>query len=166
MNFEDPHNALQQPGTHPSVELLAHKMQGIRDDVVEIKGAMLKVSDALTKLVVIEERQAVLAASNDRAFTEIAKIQKRMDEEADKHATRMEAAFSKVAASVERLHGRIDDHAREMQADIDTLNTRIVAVEVTVPETNRLKELAFEGIKYLCAGGAVYFVLEAVERFK
>lgn len=166
MNFEDPHNALSQPGMHPSVELLSHKMQGIRDDVMEIKGAMLKVSDALTKLVVIEERQAVLAASNERAFTEIAKIQRRMDDDADKHATRMETAFSKVAASVERLHGRIDDHTRDIQADLDSLSTRVGAVEVTVPETNRLKEWAFDAIKYLSAGGAVYFVIEAVERFK
>lgn len=166
MSFEDPDNALAHPGTHPSVELLSHKMQGIRDDVMEIKGAMLKVSDALTKLVVIEERQAVLAASNERAFTEIAKIQRRMDDDADKHATRMETAFNKVAASVERLHGRIDDHAREIQADLDSLNTRVGAVEVTVPETNRLKDLAFDAIKYLCAGGAVYFVMEAVGRFK
>jgi len=158
MSFEDPHNALNRRGTDPIIEVLGHDMKRLREDMAEMKGAFVKMIEALNKLVIVEERQTVLSAANERAFTEIAKLQKRQDEDADRHAGRIELAINNVSRSIERVHTRLDEHGKELQNDIDGLNERLGVVEASMPETNRLKEWAFEAIKWAAVFGLTAWI--------
>ena len=58
--------------------LLAAKLGALHDDVSEIKAALTKLSDAITKLALVEERQTQAAAALERAFTAIEKIERRL----------------------------------------------------------------------------------------
>lgn len=55
------------------------KFAQLREDVVEIKGTMKDVAQALTKLALVEERQAQSSAAMNRAFDNIAKVDHRVD---------------------------------------------------------------------------------------
>lgn len=140
------------------IQVLAHDMTRMREDVTEIKGSFVKMAEALNKLVVVEERQANLSAANDRAFGEIAKLQAATAIERQRHDERESVAIEKVASSIERLHTRIDDQGRETREDIDRLTDRLGSVEQTIPETNRVKEWFFEGVKYLAVVGISYYI--------
>jgi aminoglycoside phosphotransferase (APT) family kinase protein len=55
-------------------------MATLHADVVEVKSAIKEVASALTKLALVEERQTHHAASQERAFTMLDKIERRMGE--------------------------------------------------------------------------------------
>lgn len=57
---------------------LATKLQSLHSDVSEIKGALNELTRAINKLAVIEERQTVAAASIERAFVAIERIELRL----------------------------------------------------------------------------------------
>lgn len=147
-----------------AIETILHKAAKIDlvvDSIREMKVTMEKLAEAVTKLAVIEERQNTDRLALERAFQEIAKIQRRQDEDADRHATRVESALSSMTKSVERLHSRLDDHGKELQNDLDGIKDRIGAVESTLPETNRLKEWGYEAIKFLAVAGIVTYMAKA-----
>ena len=53
-------------------------LKHLADDMAELKTGMRKLTDAVTKLAVVEERQASDRAALDRAFKEIEKAQGRI----------------------------------------------------------------------------------------
>lgn len=67
-----------QDNNNNDTALLAAKLCALHEDVSEIKAALTKLSDAITKLALVEERQTQSAAALERAFTAIEKIERRL----------------------------------------------------------------------------------------
>lgn len=65
--------------TDASIQLMASEMQRMRSDVAEMKAAFKEISATLSKIALVEERQTHMAASVERAFKEIEKVQARLD---------------------------------------------------------------------------------------
>ena len=58
MSFEDPHGAINRRGTDPAIEAIAHGMKYMREDIVEMKHSMVKLTEVMTRMAVAEESQA------------------------------------------------------------------------------------------------------------
>lgn len=155
-----PEQAKVEAWNSHAIETILHKaakIDVIIDSITEMRKTMERLAEAVTKLAVIEERQNTDRLALERAFQEIAKLQKRQEEDADKHSTRVEVAIAAMTKSVERLHSRLDEHGKELQNDLDSIKDRISVVEATLPETNRLKEWGYEAVKFLAIGGVVFY---------
>lgn len=61
-----------------SESVLAIKLEALHGDVSEVKTALNKLSEAITKLALVEERQAQTAEAMERAFKAIGKIEDRI----------------------------------------------------------------------------------------
>ena len=74
----------------PLVSILSTRLESLHQDVGEIKNAMNSLSAAITKLALVEERQANTAAALERAFAAIARVEARLTdlEKADAHNKR------------------------------------------------------------------------------
>lgn len=58
---------------------LAMKLDMLHGDISEIKSAMDKMTDAITKLALVEQRQGQTAEAMERAFKAIGKIEDRVN---------------------------------------------------------------------------------------
>lgn len=58
--------------------LLAARLDTLHGDVAEIKSAMNELTQAIMKLALIEERLAVAARTQERAFAAIEKLEERV----------------------------------------------------------------------------------------
>lgn len=65
--------------TPSEAEMLALRLESLHSDVGEIKGAMRELTDAITKLALVEERQMHANAAIDRAFKAVSKIDERVE---------------------------------------------------------------------------------------
>ena len=54
------------------------KLHALHEDVGEVKTALNKLSEAITKLALVEQQQSQIAASLERAFKAIGKIEDRL----------------------------------------------------------------------------------------
>jgi len=61
-----------------SPEILTVKLEALHSDVSEIKSALDKVSEAITKLALVEQQQNQIASSLERAFKAISKLEDRL----------------------------------------------------------------------------------------
>jgi DNA repair ATPase RecN len=61
-----------------STEILTVKLEALHTDVSEIKSALDKVSEAITKLALVEQQQNQIASSLERAFRAIGKVEDRL----------------------------------------------------------------------------------------
>lgn len=61
-----------------SMTRLDARLETLHQDVAEVKGAMHKLADAITKLAVIEERQSQVSGAVERAFASIAGVQQQV----------------------------------------------------------------------------------------
>lgn len=59
-------------------EILNHKIETLHEDVTEVKSALNKLTDAVTKLALLEERQLHAAAAQERAFAALERVEKRL----------------------------------------------------------------------------------------
>lgn len=59
-------------------DILAVKLEALHSDVSEVKVALNKLSDAITKLALVEQQQTQTAIALERAFTAISEIEKRL----------------------------------------------------------------------------------------
>ena len=91
----------------PLVSILSTRLESLHQDVGEIKNAMNTLSAAITKLALVEERQAAANAALERAFSAIEKVEERLSklEMADAHNKRTNkyvdsAIWAAAAASV------------------------------------------------------------------
>lgn len=64
--------------SHADMTLLNHRLGDLHSDVSEMKAAMKDLATAITKLALIEERQANAAAAQERAFAVLAKLEERV----------------------------------------------------------------------------------------
>lgn len=58
--------------------ILELKLHALHEDVGEVKTALNKLSEAITKLALVEQQQSQIAASLERAFKAIGKIEDRL----------------------------------------------------------------------------------------
>ena len=60
-------------------DVLAVRLSALHEDVSEIKTALGKLSDAITKLALVEQNQNMTAETLERAFKAIERIEYRLD---------------------------------------------------------------------------------------
>ena len=58
--------------------ILSHKIETLHGDVDEMKTAISKLTDAVTKLALLEERQAHAASALERAFNALERVEARL----------------------------------------------------------------------------------------
>jgi hypothetical protein len=62
----------------PDNQTLDLKLEVLHSDVGEIKSALGKLSDAIIKLALIEERQTTASAALERAFSALERVESRL----------------------------------------------------------------------------------------
>ena len=67
--------------TNMSEDVFTVKLDALHKDVGEVKTALNKLSDAITKLALVEQQQGQTAAALDRAFKAITKVEEKMAED-------------------------------------------------------------------------------------
>ena len=60
------------------ITILSARLQSLHSDVTEIKGAMKELATAITKLAIIEERQSLAVAAQERVFKAMAEFETRV----------------------------------------------------------------------------------------
>jgi CHASE3 domain sensor protein len=111
MSFEDPHGALlERRRIDPTIEMIAHK-------VVNMEHSLDKLTEAITKLAVIEEKQTTDRAALERAFMAIQK--------SDERCTMM---CEKITEKLEKIELRTDtlEHAAPANAQVQQWVTSAV----------------------------------------
>jgi CHAD domain-containing protein len=58
--------------------LLTHKIENLHEDVGEMRSAIGRLTDAVTKLALLEERQSQAAAALERAFGVLERVEARL----------------------------------------------------------------------------------------
>ena len=100
------------------MQVLAAQIEGLSQDVSEMKHGIAKMADALTKLAVVEERQTQTILAQERAF----KVLERVEERQRQHELQCRDLDKEVrqliADSNERLSIRVAEleKAEPMQA--------------------------------------------------
>ena len=61
-----------------TIELVAAKMEVLHEDVNDMKVVLKELTSAITKLAVVEERQAQTSQAVERAFKTLEKIESRL----------------------------------------------------------------------------------------
>lgn len=67
-----------QPTPPGAKDVYAMRLQSLHEDIGEIKVALTKLSEAITKLALVEERQTQASQALERAFKTIEKIEARI----------------------------------------------------------------------------------------
>lgn len=71
-------SAKDKDGSMPADDVLKVKLEILHGDVVEVKTALNKLSDAVTKLALVEQQLNQTAGALERAFKAISKIEDRL----------------------------------------------------------------------------------------
>lgn len=58
--------------------VIDHRLQTLHEDVSEIKAALGKLTDAVTKLALLEERQMHFASAQERGFAALERVEARL----------------------------------------------------------------------------------------
>ena len=101
-----------------NVQVLATKIEGLSQDMNEMKHGIAKMADALTKLAIVEERQTQTILAQERAFKALERVEERQRthelvcKDQDKEVRQL------IADSNERLSTRVAEleKAEPMQA--------------------------------------------------
>lgn len=64
----------------PAQQILSARLETLHEDVGEIRTALRELTSAVTKLALIEERQAQAAAAQERAFKALDNVERRVTE--------------------------------------------------------------------------------------
>ena len=111
----------QKPNRRTSdgaVNVLAERIDGLCEDMSEMKHGITKMADALTKLAIVEERQTQTILAQERAFKALERVEERQRthelvcKDQDKEVRQL------IADSNERLAARVGEleKAEPMQA--------------------------------------------------
>lgn len=101
-----------------NVQVLTTKIEGLAQDMNEMKHGIAKMADALTKLAIVEERQTQTILAQERAFKALERVEERqrthelLCRDQDKEVRQL------IADSNERLAARVGEleKAEPMQA--------------------------------------------------
>ena len=92
-----------------NVQVLATKIEGLAQDMSEMKHGIAKMADALTKLAIVEERQTQTILAQERAFKALERVEERQRlhelvcKDQDKEVRQL------IADSNERLAARVGE---------------------------------------------------------
>ena len=92
-----------------NMQVLATKIEGLAQDMNEMKHGITKMADALTKLAIVEERQTQTILAQERAFKALERVEERQRthelvcKDQDKEVRQL------IADSNERLATRVAD---------------------------------------------------------
>ena len=100
------------------IDVLAEQVAGLREDMGEMKLGITKMADALTKLAVVEERQAQSIAAQERAFNALERVEERQRQHEIQCRAQDKEVRQFIADSNERLSLRVAEleKAEPMQA--------------------------------------------------
>ena len=82
-------------------QTLEFKLETLHGDISEIKMALGKLSDAIVKLALIEERQTVASAALERAFAALERVEERVAtlEQSSANSSRTSGWVDKLATA-------------------------------------------------------------------
>ena len=101
-----------------NVQFLATKIEGLAQDMNEMKHGIAKMADALTKLAIVEERQTQTILAQERAFKALERVEERQRQHELQCRDQEKVLRQLIADSNERLSGRVAEleKAEPMQA--------------------------------------------------
>lgn len=101
-----------------NVQVLATKIEGLAQDMNEMKHGIAKMADALTKLAIVEERQTQTILAQERAFTALERVEERQRLHELMFKDQEKVLRQLIADSNERLSVRVAEleKAEPMQA--------------------------------------------------
>ena len=100
------------------MQVLATKIEGLSQDMNEMKHGIAKMADALTKLAIVEERQTQTILAQERAFKALERVEERQRTHELVCKDQDKAVRQLIADSNERLAVRVGEleKAEPMQA--------------------------------------------------
>ena len=101
-----------------AVNVLTERIEGLAQDMGEMKQGIAKMADALTKLAIVEERQTQTILAQERAFKALERIEERQRLHEQQCHDQDKEVRQLIADSNERLSARIGEleKAEPMQA--------------------------------------------------
>ena len=90
-----------------NVQVLATKIEGLAQDMSEMKHGITKMADALTKLAIVEERQTQTILAQERAFKALERVEERQRTHELVCKDQEKGLRQLIADSNERLSGRV-----------------------------------------------------------
>ena len=100
----------QKPNRRTSdgaVNVLAERIDGLCEDMSEMKHGIAKMADALTKLVIVEERQTQTILAQERSFKALERIEERQRTHELVCKDQEKGLRQLIADSNERISGRV-----------------------------------------------------------
>ena len=100
------------------MQVLATKIEGLSQDMNEMKHGLTKMADALTKLAIVEERQTQTILAQERAFKALERVEERQRQHELQCRDQEKEVRQLIADSNERLSIRVAEleKAEPMQA--------------------------------------------------
>lgn len=100
------------------MQVLATKIEGLAQDMSEMKHGIAKMADALTKLAIVEERQTQTILAQERAFKALERVEERQRLHELMFKDQEKVLRQLIADSNERLSTRVAEleKAEPMQA--------------------------------------------------
>ena len=100
------------------MQVLATKIEGLSQDMSEMKHGIAKMADALTKLAIVEERQTQTILAQERAFKALERVEERQRTHELQLRDQEKILRQLIADSNERLAARLGEleKAEPMQA--------------------------------------------------
>ena len=128
------------------MQVLATKIEGLSQDMNEMKHGIAKMADALTKLAIVEERQTQTILAQERAFKALEHVEER-----------------------QRMHELVckdqDKEVRQLIADSnERLSARIVELEKAEPMQAQTSKWVTAGVWGALALLASFIVPRVLER--
>ena len=101
-----------------NMQVLATKIEGLAQDMNEMKHGIAKMADALTKLAIVEERQTQTILAQERAFKALERVEERQRQHELQCRDQDKEVRQLIADSNERLSIRVTEleKAEPMQA--------------------------------------------------
>lgn len=102
-DISDPYGAIDRRRTDPLIEMIAHK-------VGRMEESMDKLTDAITKLAVVEERQAADRQALERVSNSIAKAEEKLSGaiiKLDERLDKLEAAVPETSKTNARVESAV-----------------------------------------------------------
>jgi uncharacterized phage infection (PIP) family protein YhgE len=90
-----------------NVQVLATKIEGLAQDMSEMKHGIAKMADALTKLAIVEERQTQTILAEERAFKALERVEERQRQHELQCRDQEKDVRQLIADSNERLSIRV-----------------------------------------------------------
>ncbi len=92
-----------------NVQVLATKIEGLAQDMSEMKHGIAKMADALTKLAIVEERQTQTILAQERAFKALERVEERQRQHELQCRDQDKEVRQLIADSNERLSIRVSE---------------------------------------------------------